>query len=490
MTKLTTQAGRVSLGRGVAAMAGLATAMILSRMLDEHAYGTYRQVWLVFFTLAPILELGIPPSVSFFLPQLTRPDLKPYLVQHSTLLLLSGAVMGLGCIGLGDEVGALFGNPDLGRQLRLFALFPALTLPFHMTENTLVALGHGGKAGWVSAGSALLQMGVILGALQWGGSLESLFWALSIWALVRWIASAASLYTLTRRLPFRWNLAMLRSQVFFAMPMAVATMAGVVGRHLDKVVISSFFTPEQYAIYANGSYDIPLINILTMSVTAVLVPSIVRARMGENRAEVKRLWHGSARRLAWALFPASVLLFLLAEPFMILLFSSKYAASAGPFRVLVLILPIRIAMHSAFLRALGSTQPILRASLLALASSLILALILVRVPALGLLGPAIAAVVGSYLAVVYTIHVVVRILGWRWRDYFPWRALGAMMLVALAAALPALASAGWMSSHSVWLRLLVPGTTYGAAYLLLGWLTGAAHPREWLQALNDLLRRR
>ena len=103
--------------------------------------------------------------MSFFIPQLQARDLKPFLVQHSTLLVLSGAVMGLGCLGLGEWVGQLFGNADLGRQLKLSSLFPALTLPFNMTENTLVALGHGGKAGWVSGGSALLQMAVILGAL-------------------------------------------------------------------------------------------------------------------------------------------------------------------------------------------------------------------------------------------------------------------------------------------------------------------------------------
>ena len=144
MAKLTTQAGGVSAGRAVAAIAGLATAMILSRILSEHEYGTYRQVWLVFFSLAPVLEMGIPPSVSFFVPQISRAQLKTYLVQHSTLLLLSGIVMGLGCAFLGEWVSALFGNPELGKHLRLFALFPALTLPYNMTENTLVAVGHGG----------------------------------------------------------------------------------------------------------------------------------------------------------------------------------------------------------------------------------------------------------------------------------------------------------------------------------------------------------
>lgn len=490
MAKLTTQAGGVSAGRAVAAIAGLATAMILSRMLTEHEYGTYRQVWLVFFSLAPILEMGIPPSVSFFVPQLSRDQLKTFLVQHSTLLLISGIAMGLGCAFLGEWVGTLFGNPELGKNLRLFALFPALTLPYNMTENTLVAVGRGGKAGLVSGLSALLQMAVILGTLHFAGSFDQIFVALSLWALLRWTICALSMWTLTRHLQFSWNFVELRSQLAFTFPLAAATMAGVLGRHLDKVVISSFFTPEAYAIYANGSYDIPLINVLTLSVTAVLVPSLVRARLQGDAGEVRRLWHGSARRLAWIFFPATVFLFLVAQPFVVFLFSQKYAASAGPFRVLLLALPLRIAMHSAFLRALGSTRPILQASLLALATGLVLALVLVRVESLGLLGPAIAAVAGAYAGVGYTIWRVVGILKWRWRDYFPWQTLGRLMLVALAAAGPAYLVLRWLDGQAAIWQLAGTGVTYAAGYLAIGGLSGAAHPREWIQAIGDLLKQR
>ncbi|MCK4304321.1 MAG: oligosaccharide flippase family protein, partial [Candidatus Eisenbacteria sp.] len=425
MRKLTTQAGGVSLGRGLAALASLATAMVLSRILSENDYGTYRQVWLIFFTLAPILELGIPPSVSFFLPQLPSSKVKSYLIQNSLVLLVSGSFLGLAFLLLGGPVEQLFKSPDLADLLCVFALFPALTIPFNMTENTLVALGRAGTAGMVSSVAALVQNGVILGSVLLGGSLSQTFLLLSLWALLRWGIAFTSLLYLSRALRITWDWRALRSQVGFALPMGAAAATGLLTRQLDKLIVSSGFSTEQFAVYANGSYEIPLISILTLSVTAVLVPAIVRAQAQGDVTEIRRLWHGAARRMAWLFFPAFSFLFIAAQPLMVFLFSEKYAASAAPFRVFLFLLPLRIAFYGAFLRALGKTRPILITSLGAMVISLVLALVLIRIEPLGFLAPAIAAVIASYWAAWYSIRVALRTLNWRWREYFPWRALAA-----------------------------------------------------------------
>ncbi|MBD3236424.1 MAG: oligosaccharide flippase family protein [Candidatus Eisenbacteria bacterium] len=490
MAKLTTQAGGVSLGRGVAALAGLATAMVLSRWLSPDDYGTYRQIWLVFFTLAPIFELGIPPSVSFFVPQLPRENLKRYFVQNGLALLVSGSLVALALLTLAEPLARLFGNPALITALRAFALFPALTLPFHMTENALVALGRAGRAGLVSGTAALLQSAVILLAFFSGASLERVFFYVSLWALLRWLCVTAGLFYGLRGQSLRWDRRELGRQLWFALPMGAAAMVGLLSRQVDKLIVSANFPPERYAIYANGSYDIPLINVLTLSVTAVLVPALVRANAAGDTAEIRRLWHGAARRMAWLFFPAFCFLFVAARPLMVFLFSPAYAESAGPFRVLLFLLPLRILFHGGFLRALGRTRPIFYASAGSLLISIVLALLLVRVRPLGFLGPAMGSVAGAYGSVLVAIHVVSRHLGWRWRDYFPWRTLGGIMAVAIAAALPTAVLAWTLRGSSALLQLLLLGGAYASVYLILGQATGAARPREWIEAIGDLLRQR
>jgi O-antigen/teichoic acid export membrane protein len=490
MAKLTTQAGGVSLGRGVAAIAGLTTVMILSRLMGKADYGTYRQVWLVFFTLAPLMELGIPPSASFFIPQLAADKIKTYLIQNSLLLVGSGLILGAVLFTSGAVLEKLFRNPGLVLYLRAFALFPALTLSFNLTENTLIALGRAGTAGWISGAGAIIQATLILSVVAGGGSLELLFRVLSLWALLRWLVAAGALLWYSRHFKTSWDTAALKGQLAFALPMGAAAMAGILARQFDKVIVSTKFDASEFAVYANGSYEIPLINVLTLSVTAVLVPAIVRANTQNDREGIRRLWHGSARRMAWLFFPAFIFLLIAAKPLVILLFSEKYVDSANVLRVFAFLLPLRIALYSAFLRALGNSRAILLISLGAVIISAGLAIILIQFESLGYLGPALASIAGAYWAAWFSIRMSLKTLQWQWHQFFPWKTLGALMLVAIAAAIPTLIARLFVGNQSALIQLAGLGLVYGTSYLAIGEFTGAARPKEWIQAIRDLLARR
>jgi len=490
MAKMTTQVGGVSLGRGYAVMAGLAMAMVLSRILSPSDYGTYRQVWLLFYSLAPMLELGIVPNVTYFLPQLSPRGAKSYLILNGILLLLSGGVMAVAFLGGAEALARLFNNPSLVAPLRAFSLFPVFALPYRLTEEALLARGRGGAAGMVAAASATAQTLIVLGIILGGGTLDQAFHWLAVWAAVRWSICLSSLLSLTRGCAIQWEWAPLRQQLAFALPVGAAAGVGLLATQLDRLVVSSFFTTEDFAIYVNGAYQIPLVAVLTLSVSAVLIPALFRAYSADDVGELRRLWHGAARRLAWLFFPSAVFLFVAAGPLMVLIFSDRYAGSAGPFRIFLFDLPLRIALHGALLRAVGRTRPILTASLSALVISLALALTLVHVEGIGILGPAIASVVASYVAVLYAIRVSLRLLGWRWCDYLPWKTLSAIMGVALISAAPTLAIARALAPASPIVRLAAMAAAYTLTYLVLGKTTGAAPPREWLSAVTDLLRQR
>jgi hypothetical protein len=139
---------------------------------------------------------------------------------------------------------------------------------------------------------------------------------------------------------------------------------------------------------------------------------------------------------------------------------------------------------------LGRTKQILIASGGSFVISLMVALLLVRIPWVGFLGPAIGSVLAAYFAAIYAIVDASRVLGWRRREYFPWHTLAKIMAVSLLAALPT-ALAGWLlREETAATQLLVMGAVYGAVYLVLGEATRAARAREWWQVLGDLLRQR
>ncbi len=461
--------------------------MVLSRMLPPAAYGTYRQVWLILLTLGPVLELGIPPSASFYAPKLDRPALKRYLAQNGLVLLASGTLLGLCFATLGGPLAKLFDNSDLVLPLRAFALYPALTLPFNLVENTLVARNRAGTAGIVSAVSVLGQNIAVLIPLLAGGTLVGSFAALSGWAALRWLLALGAYLAVLRDVGVGWSLRELRSQIAFALPLGASFGVGLLGRQLDKVIVSSNFGPEQFAVYANGAYQIPLVSVLTMSVTSVLVPAIVRARSDGKDIEVIHLWHGAARRMAAIFFPAFCALFVLAEPAMVLLFSETYRASAVPFRIFLFILPLRIAFYSGLLRAIGRTKAVLLAAAGSVAVTVVLALPLVKVPQLGPAGPALASTAGQYFAAAYAAWVASRHLGWSMRQFFPWGALGRIMLASALAAAPAALAASLAANHGIAAQILLGLGVYAISYALLSHWTGAYRFSEWKRIFSQLL---
>ena len=63
----------ISFGKIINRLSALFAIVYLSYHLPKEDYGSYRQVWLLFNTLVPVLSFGIPISVNYFFPLLKTP---------------------------------------------------------------------------------------------------------------------------------------------------------------------------------------------------------------------------------------------------------------------------------------------------------------------------------------------------------------------------------------------------------------------------------
>ena len=95
----------------------------------------------------------------------------------------------------------------------------------------------------------------------------------------------------------------------FSVPLGLASMVGLMSRSVDKVIVSSMCSPEEFAVYVNGAVDIPLIGILTGSINVVLLPEIVQL-YSEGKAEAAlSLWRRAAVKCSRILLPSTCFLF-------------------------------------------------------------------------------------------------------------------------------------------------------------------------------------
>src|SRR5437868_5868580 len=106
------QAGPLMLGRGGAMVLGFLLPLILTRLLPQAEFGTYKQVWLVVTTGYFMLQLGMTASLYYFLPK--RDGNGAAYFTHAVASVAAMGAVGAVATYLGrDAVAHWFNNPDL-----------------------------------------------------------------------------------------------------------------------------------------------------------------------------------------------------------------------------------------------------------------------------------------------------------------------------------------------------------------------------------------
>jgi O-antigen/teichoic acid export membrane protein len=196
------------------------------------------------------------------------------------------------------------------------------------------------------------------------------------------------------------------------------------------LVVAAGCTPEQYAVYANGAFEVPVIGIVTGAITSVVMAGMSASCHAGRRDEALNLFQVSAIRSASVLLPSFAFLEFFGSELIEALYSPAYSGSAVPFRIMLLTLPCRIVVYGAALIALGMSRSILIRSVIDLLLSTGVALVLVR-----LLGPngGAAALVVTLLgwSVPFNLRAISRGFGVTWSACLPLPRIGKILIISL-----------------------------------------------------------
>jgi O-antigen/teichoic acid export membrane protein len=183
--------------------------------------------------------------------------------------------------------------------------------------------------------------------------------------------------------------------VKYSVPLGLASMLGSITLQMHSIIVASMCTPEDFAVYINGAMEIPVIGIVTGSITTVVFAEMAELCSKGDKAAALELFQQASIKSACILFPTMCFLLAVADPFIVFLFSKQYHASVLPFMIYLFVLPVRIVVYGSALMALGMTRVILFRSIFDLTINGILCFILVK--AVGYVGAAIAIVLTLYL---------------------------------------------------------------------------------------------
>lgn len=461
---LTGKVGYISLGRGLAALSSLVAGMLLSRYLTRSDYGTYKQLWLIYSTLYPLFSLGLPTSINYFIPQATEKEKGAFNLQTFFLLTLGGAIISLVFFLGAPEFARIFHNPDLTPMARVFAFIPILTLPTLYYQNLFISLDQPVLVAKLSIALSAGRLIAIFVPIILRQGLLGILVGLISFSIVQFLLVAYLMFRPFGICVASWQYTLLLRQLRYAIPIGLSFIVGTWTKQIDKMAISTFFSPSQYAIYVNGAIEVPLIGVFTGSVTAVLMPEFVRLYVAGNIDRLVFLWHRAIRKVGLIILPVMVFLFLYAPEFLTLLFSEKYAGSAGVFRVFLLALPTRVTTFGTILLAAGLSTLVMRYSVYTLLLNAVLAYSSVQL--IGFSGPAIGTVLAIYFIAALQLREIAKLLHMNFTSVFPWSDLGRIAFIALAAGIVS-AVPKEMFSLPLFLRFLMGSFIYAATFLPL-----------------------
>ncbi len=481
---LSGQAGVVILGRALAFCFAFAVPVVLVRIISKESYGIYREALFVFATAMPILQFGLTQSLYYFFPR--RETGRPALVTQTLVLLgVIGSAFALVLIAARGLVAGYFGQPALADHMLWIGPFTALMVVSSTIEVLTIVEHNVRLTFWVIMGSEGLRSALVIAAGLLTRDVAAMLGALTLFSLARTVfvivhcrAEGLLTFTATKH-------SFLREQLAYCVPFGLAGTVVTILSSVDRFYVSRYFDSEAFAVYSVGCFQLPIVTVVFTSATSVLLGRMAELQKQGRLTEMLALWKSATRKMSLVSIPVTVVFAVLAREFIVGLYTSQYADAVPIFIAFLFIIPRQAVPYGSVTRAFGLTRFILYACLVALAVAVGLAFFFVKLVPLGLLGPAIAVVVGLWIVAEAQVAKTRRLLGVSYLRLFPWRDLARMTALALALGAVLMIARSWWSAPPIAV-LAVGGGLYMAAFYGLAIWLGIIRRAEVADALVTL----
>jgi O-antigen/teichoic acid export membrane protein len=447
-------------GRSVGLAASFAIGIVLARLFDPAIFGTYKQFFLIYATLYGVLQLGMAESLYYFVPR--RAEHTGRYVANAMVML---ALAGLACTGaLYAARGPIGGwlTPELADHVVWLGLFLTFTLASTVLEIVLISRRQHMSAAITYAVSDIVRTSLfIIPALAFA-TVQAVFIGATAFAGLRLLAT---IVVLLRQFgtDLRLDLPLLREQLGYALPFAVAVGIEVILINYHQYVVASKFDAATFAMYAVGCLQIPLFDLIVTSTVNVLMVRMANAERG--RAALA-LWHDTVTKLAFLLVPLAVLLVVSARSLIVGLFTETYAASVPIFMVWVLTMLPAVMAVDAVLRVYAQTRFLLVMNVVRFVC--VAGLIGWFLEAFGLLGAVGVTLLAMTVVKALGVVRIAQMMHVGPREALPWLRLLRIAALAAISALPVV----WLQSSVSWhpmITFLAGGLLYVASYALLSY---------------------
>lgn len=414
----------------------LGLSILFSRLLSKEDYGTYIQVNMLVQLFGVVLAFGLPSSFYYFLPKkINRHNL---LKRTVFLQVLVGFVAALVLIAGQDLLGSFFNNQGLVIYVKFSAIciFCSLFIDFIMP----VLL-------YRQASIVLAKINIFRSSIMFVSTLFCLIEAPGIDSIIfvftgnYVLGLTISVFVLVGDIKlYSTDVGLdnvkLMQQLKYSLPLSLSVVFWLLGRELDKYIVSHYLSQAALAVYARGAMELPLVHIVANTVAQVNLTRWVELWDRGKRVELLSKWHVSIARAAVIMFPIFILFEIIGYDFIVFLYSENYAQSATIFLIYLFLVPLQITSYTSYVQATGNNRYIVYGYVGQILFNICVSIYVIK--KIGPVGPAIVTVLGMYGWTLYMVVVISRIFNLKFVDIFPWWTLLKIMSISLLTGLASL----------------------------------------------------
>ncbi|MFQ5512533.1 MAG: oligosaccharide flippase family protein [Candidatus Krumholzibacteriia bacterium] len=425
---LSYQVGILTLGRFAAYLAMFFVPLVNVRALSVHDYGVYRQYWLLFETISPLLIMSFDRSLLYYFPRASgRREKSVYLTQTIVFLVAGGivswAVYGVLYAVLGEGLGGVV--KQYFWHLCLFTLF---MMTAHYMESLFVAEKQVERQSVYQVVSSTLQAVTVILISYFTRNVSLLVWGLTAFAALKFVFALSYASAVYRPSLRRVSIRSIREQLSYALPLGMAAIVLLLLTQTDKFLITKFLGREAFAIYSIGAFQIPFVGIIRSSITSVTFPLMSQMQSEGRYGEILGLWQRATLKTATVFFPIFIFFEVAARPFVTILFREAYAGAVPVFMIYLFLFLRSTVETGGVIMVFKKTPFLLKVNAAAFATNVVLSILLYR--QFGRLGVPIATVIVVYLQNGLNMAKAGRLLGVPFFKLMPWMELAKRLAVA------------------------------------------------------------
>ena len=324
--------------------------LLIVRYMSQDEVGHFREAFQIIGNAMVILPLGFSMSAYYYLARET--DRRGAAILN--ILLFNFVVGGLAALALflyPQVLGNLSRSEELTRLGPLIGLVIWIWIFSTFLETVAIANAEAKAATYfiifASFSKTLLMGAAVLGF----ATVEAFIYAAMIQGVIQTAVLANYLRT---RFPGFWrdfDKALFYEQFRYAIPFGLTAIIWIAQNDIHNYFVFYKFSAAEFAVYAYGCFQLPLISMLSESVSSVLIPRMNTLQQAGDRDEMIRLTARAMHKLALAYFPIYVFLMITSQTFITTLFTHQYDQSVSIFVVNLTLVPFGILITDPIVRA-------------------------------------------------------------------------------------------------------------------------------------------